>query len=71
MIVDDAPEQVDAALLARVALDGGRRVDDAQFLRVGCHGEFVDWDDADDGEEGASRFPALGAAAGMVVQDVG
>lgn len=66
----DATIHVHAAVLAGVAEDHGRRVDDVEVGGVGDDGEVVDWDDGHDGEEGAGRFPAFGAAAGVVVEDV-
>lgn len=66
----DAPEQVDAAVAAGVSLDGGALVDDLELVAVGGDGELVLGDDGDDGEEGALGLPALGAAAGVVVEDV-
>lgn len=57
----DAAEQVHAARGARVALDGGGRVDDLELGLVGRHLEVVRRHDGNDGEEGAGRLPALGA----------
>lgn len=70
VILLDAAEEVDAAGLAGVALDGGAGVEDVQFLRVGSHFDVVDGHDGDDGEERAFGLPALRAAAGVVVEDV-
>src|SRR5690554_338811 len=67
----DAAEHVDAALLAGVTLDGGRRVDDLQLLLVGRDAEAVAGDHGDHGEEGAVRLPALGTAAHVVVGTLG
>lgn len=71
-VVDlDAAEQVHAALLARVALDGGVLVDDGQLVAVGDDGDLVARQYADEREDGAAGLPALGAAAEVVVEDVG
>lgn len=59
MVVDDAAKEMDAAVFAGVALDGGGRIDDVQFLGVGGDAEFVGGDDTDDGEEGAGGLPAF------------
>jgi hypothetical protein len=70
MVGHDAAKEMDAAVFACVALDGGGGVDNVQFVGVGGDGELVGGDYANDREEGAGRFPALGAAAGVVVCDV-
>lgn len=59
----DPPEHVRAAVLARVALDHGRRVHDVEFVPVGGYAQLVAGYDADEGEEGSRGFPAFGAAA--------
>ena len=71
MILLDAPVHVGAAVLAGVADDDGFGVDGLEFGFVGCDGEVVAGDYADDAEEGAVGFPAFGAAAGVVELDVG
>lgn len=66
-VVDvDTTEEMHTALFAGVALDSRRLVDDSKFIAVGCDGDFVFWDDANDGEEGAFRFPAFRAATGVI-----
>lgn len=67
----DAAEEVDAALLARVALDRRALVHDGELFRGARHAERGARDDAHDGEEGARGLPALGAPARVVVQHVG
>lgn len=71
VVLLDAAEEVHAAVLAGVALDGGGLVDDGQLGPVGGHGELVAGHDGNHGEERAGGLPALGAAAGVVVEDVG
>lgn len=53
MVDFDTAEHVHAAVLAGVALDDGRLVDDGEFVGVGGHGELVAGHDADYAEEGA------------------
>jgi hypothetical protein len=59
----DAAEHVHAAVLAGVALDHGRLVDDGEFVLARGDAQLVAGHDADDGEEGVGRLPAFGAAA--------
>lgn len=69
---DDAAKQVDAALRAGVALDGGALVDDLELAAVGRHLEVVGGHNGDDGEEGTSGFPAFRALHFMsLVVDAG
>jgi hypothetical protein len=70
MIDLDAAKHVHAAVLARVALDHGRRVDDSELVGVGRDAELLSGNDADDGEERAVGFPALCTAARVVESDV-
>lgn len=71
-VVDlDAAVQVGAAAGAGVALDRGLGVHDAELRLVGRDRQVVPRHDADDAEERACGLPALGAAAGVVVGDVG
>ena len=70
MVLDDATVHVGAAILAGVALDRRRLVDDVQLLLMRGDRQFGDRHDADDRKQGAVRLPALRAAAGMVVRDV-
>ena len=66
----DPPVHVDAAALAGIALDGGARIDDGEFVAVLRHRQVGARHHGDDGEDRAGRLPALGAAAGMVVGDL-
>jgi hypothetical protein len=59
----DAAEHVHTAVLAGVALDHGRFVDDGELVLVGGDAQLVAGHDADDGEERAGGLPAFGAAA--------
>jgi len=61
---------MNTALFTSMTLDRGVFVEDVKLVGVGCHFEIRDWDDGDDGEEGASWFPALRAATGVVVEDI-
>lgn len=70
VVVLDTAVHVRAALLARVAVDRGVGVDDAEFVFVGCYADSFTRDDADDGEERPGGFPAFRTAAGVVVCDV-
>lgn len=70
VVLLDAAVEVDTAVLARVSKDDGVRVDDVELALVGSHLEVVLWDDANDGKKAALGLPALGASAGVVVQDV-
>lgn len=53
-----------------VSQDRGGGIEDVEFGGVGGYGEGGGGDDANDCEEGPGGFPALGAAAGVVVEDV-
>lgn len=66
----NATKHVNTALRTGVPLNESLCVDDSQFVAVGGDWHFVDWDDANNWEERTVGFPALGAAAGMVVVDV-
>lgn len=70
MVLLDGPVHVHTTVLAGVAEDGGILVDDGQLIAVLGDFDLVIWDNGDDGEEGTSWLPALGAAASMLVQDV-
>lgn len=70
VILLNATEQVNSAVLASIALDGGFLVDYGELGGVGGHGDGVTGNNADDGEEGALGLPALGAATGVVVSNI-
>lgn len=70
MLGFNASVHVHTTVLARVALDHGVLVDNAEFGFAGGDGERRARDDAYDAEDCTGRFPALGAAAGVVVRDV-
>jgi hypothetical protein len=59
-----------STFLAGVTLDGSFGVNDGQFVLVGCDFDVLDGNDANDGEESAGWLPALGAATGVVVENV-
>jgi len=61
---------MDAAFLTGIALDGGRFVDDVEFIAVGSYRDGILGDHADDREEGTFGLPAFRAATGVVVCDV-
>src|SRR5688500_18160728 len=67
ILIVDAPVHVDAATRARVPLDGRARVHDRQLVLVRSHAEFVARHDRDLREQRAARFPALRAAANVVM----
>src|SRR5580698_9171438 len=69
-LVFDATVHMRAANLAGVPLDGLRSIDDVKLVAVFQHGHVVAWNHGDHREGRAIRFPALGAAAGVVVGDV-
>src|SRR6516165_8539339 len=69
-LVLNAPIHVRAAALASVALDHGRRIDDRQLVAVFEDRKVVAGNDSDHREHRSLRFPALGAAAGMIVGDI-
>jgi hypothetical protein len=66
----DASVQVDATVAARVSLNSRRLVDDLELIGVGRHRDAVAGDDSDEREEGTGGLPALGAATGVVVDNV-
>src|ERR1700722_18686664 len=68
-LVFDAAIHVCAAHLAGVPLDGLRGVDDVKLVAVLQHGDILARYHGDDRENSALRFPALGAAAGVIVRD--
>ena len=59
-----------STFFAGVTLDGSFGVSDGQFVLVGCDLDVLDGNDANDGEESAGWLPALGAATGMVMENV-
>src|SRR5690606_3767804 len=67
----DAAIKMYAADVAGVTLNGSLFVYDCELFSMGSDRELVAWHDADDGEQCSSGLPALGAAAGMVVGDLG
>src|SRR5262249_992692 len=69
-LVLDAAVHVGTACLASVALDHCGGIDDLQLVAILEHRHVLTGHHRDDRECCASRLPALGAAAGMVVGDV-
>src|SRR5271168_2328483 len=69
-LVFDAAIHVRAAHLAGMPLDGLRGIDDVKLVAVLEHGHVLARYNGNDRENSALRFPALGAAAGVVVRDV-
>src|ERR1700694_6188592 len=69
-LVLDAPVHMGAADLAGVPLDCRRGVDDLKLVAVLKHAHAVAWHHRDHREDRPFRFPAFGAAAGMVVGDI-
>src|SRR5262245_22286491 len=69
-LVLDAAVHVGAAGLAGVALDHRRGIDDLELVAVLEHGDVLARHHGHDREHRALRFPALGAAAGVVVRHV-
>lgn len=70
VVLLDATKQVDAAIPASIALDDRGRVDNGELGLVGLDTKVFTRDDADNGEQGTARLPALAAATGVVVGDV-
>lgn len=70
VVLLDAAEHVNTAVAAGVSLDGSILVDDGELVTIGSDLDLVAGDDGNDGEESALRLPALGASAGVVVQDL-
>jgi hypothetical protein len=66
----DAAKHVHATILARVALDDGRGVDDFELVAVGRDAEFLARNDADDGEQRPIGLPALRTSARVVESNV-
>src|SRR6202048_2250637 len=69
-LVLDAAVHMRPAILAGVALDRRRRVDNLQLVAVFENRHAVARDNSDDRKGGALRLPAFGAAAGMIVGDI-
>ena len=70
MILLDPTKQVDATVLASMALDGCAFVHDDQLLLVGCDLDIVGRNNPDEGEESSGGLPALGTPADVVVKNV-
>lgn len=70
VLVLNATEQVDAAVLAGVTLDDGRGVDNLELVTIGCDLKLVPRDNSYNREQRSGRFPALRAAAGVVVEHI-
>jgi hypothetical protein len=71
VVLLDTPVKMDTTFFAGVTEDCGVGVEDVEFVSIGSYGQVGDGDDSDDGEERTAGFVALGAAAGVVVEDVG
>src|SRR6185437_5452554 len=69
-LVLDAAVHMRAAGLAGIALDRRRAIDDLQLVAVFQNAHAVARDHGHDREGRAFRFPALAAAAGMIVSDI-
>src|SRR5260221_3816812 len=69
-LVLDAAVHMRPAILAGVALDHRRRVDNLQLVAVFENRHAVARDNSDDRKGGALPLPAFGAAAGMNVRDI-
>ena len=70
VIVLNATEQVNTTVTAGVSLNSSALVNNSELVTVGSDLELVAGDDSDDGEESTLGLPALGASAGVVVEDV-
>lgn len=70
MLLLNTSKKVDATLLAGKTLDDSALVNDGQLILVGCGLDFINGNDADNGEESACWLLALGTSACMVVQNV-
>src|SRR5215831_10634837 len=66
-LVVDPAVHVDAALLARVPLDGRLGIHDCELVAVRFDAQVVARDDGDLREQRSFRLPALGAAAHVIV----
>src|SRR5580692_5489245 len=69
-LVLDAAEHMRTASLAGVPLDGLRGIDDVKLVAVLKDGHVISRNHRHYRESRADRFPALGAAAGVIVSDV-
>src|SRR6202171_4475530 len=69
-LVLDAAVHMGAARLAGVPLDGRRGIDDLKLVAVLKHADAVAGHHRDHREDRPFRFPAFGAAAGVVVGDI-
>src|SRR5262249_43300015 len=67
LFVLDASVHVHAATFAGMSLDDRVRIDHRQLVPIGSYADFVAWYDRNLGEKCASRFPAFGAAAYVVM----
>ena len=64
----DSPVHVHAAVLAGMALNGGRSIDDSKLVPVGGDRELVPRYDRDHGKKRAFRLPAFRAAANVIIR---
>lgn len=67
MLLLNTPKKVDAAFLASETLDSGVLVNNSQLIVVGYDLDFINGNNAEDGEESACGFLALGTSACVVV----
>src|SRR6476620_2372822 len=69
-LVLDAAVHVRAAGLAGVPLDSLRGIDDVKLIAIFQNGHVIARNYRHDRESRTGRFPALGAAAGVIVGDI-
>jgi len=70
VILLDAAEEMHTALFTCITLNGSAAVEYVKFVSIGGDRHIVTGNHTNNTENGAGRSPALGAAAGVVVQDV-
>lgn len=70
MFLLNTSKHMNAALFASITLDHSGLINDMNLALTGLDLDLVRWDSSNDREECAFRFPALGAAAGVVVGDI-
>ena len=63
----DTAEHVDAANLACMPLNRGRRIDDLKLIGIRCHSQVLARYNSNHGKQGPLRLPTLGAATQMIV----
>ena len=66
----NASIHMDPAILTRIPYNNRILINSLEFILTGLDLEFLDGNNADEGEERAVWLPAFGTPAGVVVRDI-